>query len=192
MKLWEWILNAIFAVTKKPSISITKTIGGTLYVNPNWQNFADKIRPFALNVEAKTGIPWRFAMIQAGHESRHGESRLTVDANNLFGLTGDSWYTQGKPVYWIQTRESAKDGTQFETKRPFRKYASWQESLDDWASLIQRRYPKAFEAAKLGDFEGFAKGLESGGYATDRDPKTKELVYAKKLIELNNSLEGLA
>lgn len=192
MSLWDGIINAIFVITKKPSISITKPITGTGYVNPNWQNFCDKIRPIALKIEGETGIPWRFAMIQAGHESRHGESRLTVDANNLFGLTGDSWYQAGKPVYWILTGESAKDGTKFEIKRPFRKYADWEESLRDWASLIQRRYPKAFAAAKLGDFEGFALGLQEGGYATDRDPKTKELVYAKKLIELNNSLEGLA
>jgi len=185
MRLLDSFINALCARLREQTVNWTLRMKWTGFMDQGIKDFISKIRLPALSVEAKTGIPWRFAMVQAYHESRHGLSRLTVEANNLFGITGDSWYTQGKPVYWIMTTEYAKDKTKFEVKRPFRKYDSWLASLEDWGGLIERRYPKALAAAKMGNFEGFARGLQSGGYATD--PK-----YADKLISLNSSLEGLS
>lgn len=154
-------------------------------MNQQIKDFLTKIKPDAQSIEQKTGIPWLFAATQAGHESRWGLSLLTVDANNLFGITGDSWYTQGKPVYWIMTKEYGKDGTPFEIKRPFRKYDSWESSLLDWADLLVRRYPKAIDAARESDFKGFADALQAGGYATDPH-------YATQLVSLYSDLEGIA
>ncbi len=153
--------------------------------NPKIKDFIAKILPDAQAIERETGIPWHFAMTQAAHESGYGQSRLTKEANNLFGITGDSWKTQGKPVYEIVTTEYDKDKQPYSVVRPFRYYASWEDSLRDWASLVVRRYPKALEAAKAKDFPAFAKALQEGGYATD--PK-----YASKLDALNKRLEGLA
>lgn len=199
--LLDWLVNFITKWRERfgskssestvPLASVSAGVRWTGYVQPKIAAFFEKIRAPALEVEARTGIPWRFAATQAAHESGWGLSKLTIEANNLFGITGDTWRLQGKPIYTIVTRESAKDGTPFVLNRPFRKYDSWQASLSDWADLITRRYPKAFEAAHAGDFAGFAKGLEEGGYATDRD-KTGELVYAKKLIALHTSLGGIA
>jgi len=190
--LVEKLLNFITKIRKglgaNPSaepavhVQVTKEGAWTGYTNPRIQKFAEKIRPAALAVEGLTGIPWKFAMTQAAHESRYGESRLTVEANNLFGVTGDTWAHQGKPVYWIETKEFAADKTPFIIRRPFRKYANWEESLRDWASLLERRYPKALAAAKAGDFDGFARALAAGGYATD--PR-----YAEKLVQLNTEME---
>jgi flagellar protein FlgJ len=164
---------------------VTIAIQRTGYVKPEVEDFMTKIRPAALDVEASTGIPWRFAATQAAHESRYGLSKLTVEANNLFGITGDTWAAEGKPVYVIITKEFAKDNTPFEIKRPFRKYASWTESLRDWSALIQKpRYAKALAAAKAGDFVAFARGLQEGGYATD--PR-----YAVQLVLLHNELDGI-
>ncbi len=158
----------------------------TGYMNDNIQKFIDAIRPAALAVEAETGIPWRFAMIQAAHESRYGQSKLTVEANNLFGVTGDSWQAQGLPVYIIKTQEYAPGSKEpFLISRPFRKYVDWKASLEDWAGLIQRRYPLALAAAKNGDFVSFANALQHEGYATD--PK-----YAVQLIAMSHSLEDIA
>jgi len=154
-------------------------------MNAEYTSFVEKIRPAALSVEAETGIPWRFAMVQAAHESRYGSSLLATEANNLFGITGDSWYASGKPVWWRETTEYGKDGVPFRIRRPFRRYASWEESLADWASLIEKHYPIALAAAKIGDFDGFAHGLQMEGYATD--PK-----YAVQLVKLNKQLEDIA
>lgn len=189
MKLLARIFNALFAVFKSRSDTtpltgcLTLRLSRTGYVRPDMADFFVKIRPFAVEIETR-GIPWTFAAVQAGHESRWGLSKLTVEANNLFGITGDTWAQQGKPVYEIVTKEFAKDGTPFEIRRPFRKYADWGESLRDWAGLLDRRYPDAIKAAKLADFNAFARALQAGGYATD--PK-----YAQKLTDLNNSIGGL-
>lgn len=199
MRFLERLLSVLAAVWRRrtetnptPVISATVTTERTGYVRPDILQFIERIRPAALRLENMTAIPWRFAMVQAAHESNFGKSLLTKEANNLFGITGDSWDKQGKPVWWSETRECAKDGTPFVVRRPFRKYASWEESLADWAALIQNRYPAAFAAAQSGYFEGFARGLEAGGYATDRDKATGKLVYADKLIALRRSLEGVA
>lgn len=145
------------------------------------EDFITKIYPAAKIVEGATGIPWRFAMVQAYHESRHGESLLTKEANNLFGITGDTWSNEGKPVYWIETTEYNKEKIPFKIRRPFRKYDSWQASLEDWAGLIERRYAAALAAARNQDFVGFAKSLQQGGYATDP-------AYAMQLVRLNQDL----
>lgn len=154
-------------------------------MNPKVTDFLTKIKPAAQTVETVSGIPWLFIATQAAHESGYGLSELTVQANNLFGITGDTWAQQGKPVFWITTKEFGKDGTPFMIRRPFRRYESWTDSLNDWAALIERRYPVALAAARAGDFKGFAEGLQSGGYATD--PK-----YAEQLVALHSSFGDYA
>lgn len=193
MNLWERLLSALCAVWKTPQVNLTVPIQRTGFVQPKIQAFMAKVRIPALIVESQTGIPWRFAATQAGHESRWGQSDLTVQANNLFGVTGDKWAAQGKPVIWMPTTEYDAAHMAYVVRRPFRKYVDWIESLRDWAGLIQRIYPKALAAAKLGDFPGFADGLLDGipdgegrplKYATD--PK-----YAQKLKDIHASLEGI-
>lgn len=167
-------------------LSWTWTTRWTGYVNPEVKDFIEKIRPAALTVEGgRTRIPWRFAMVQAGHESRWGKAGLTLQANNLFGVTGDSWKAQGKPVYEIKTLEYDSQKKPYAVVRPFRKYDSWQASLDDWADLIERRYPQALAAARADDFPTFAKSLQEEGYATD--PR-----YALQLCALFESTEDIA
>lgn len=179
-------------------------------MNEKITDFLTKIQPAALEIEAKTGIPWRFAAVQAGHESRWGESRLTVTANNLFGFTAnEAWMTAQKPTakfittefsdkppeairYWtfpgdiFKKEKTPTGGSRLEVWRHFRRYGSWQESLDDWAGLMGKtRFAKALAGAKAGNFTEFAQGLSEGGYATD--PK-----YAEKLVRLNSDIEGIA
>jgi flagellar protein FlgJ len=153
-------------------------------MNSNVTLFLGKIRGPALAIELETGIPWKFAATQAAHESRYGLSKLTLEANNLFGITGDSWKAKGLPVYEITTLEYDSHQVPYTLVRPFRRYASWEDSLRDWADLLRRLYPKALAAAKDGDFVTFANALQQGGYATD--PK-----YAVQLIAMNQSLEDV-
>lgn len=55
----------------------------------------------------------------------------------------------------------------------YRVYGSREESIQDFVSLIQRRYPKAYEALQSGDANTFATALKEGGYATDPNYVTK-------------------
>lgn len=186
-------------------------------MNPTMTDFLAKIRSDALTIESESGIPWLFAGTQAGHESRWGESKLTVVANNLFGFTvSDKWMAEKSPTVKFLTRECSNlppekirywqfegdifakqktlaGGSELQVWRYFRKYPTWQDSIRDWSHLLQtERFTAAYVGAKSGDFVAFAKGLESGGYATDKDPVTGLPVYAKLLIDLHQSMEGVA
>ena len=110
-------------------------------------------------------------------------------ANNLFGFTaepGTYWRTQKLPYVLMPTNEwrPKKDGNgnvlkdskgnpiseTYKTTRPFRAYASWEESYRDWARLMQTdRYNKAgaLDALKTGNTIAFADALNKAGYATD-------------------------
>jgi len=179
-------------------------------MTPKLTDFFAKIRADALKIESETGIPWIFAATQSAHESGCGLSKLTVTANNLFGFTANpAWMAANSPTvkfitrecspkppeqirYWefegdvFEKHKTATGGSELQVWRYFRKYETWEASLRDWAAhLATPRYAKALAAAKTGDFEGFAKGLQEGGYATD--PR-----YAVQLVALHSSLEGIA
>jgi flagellar protein FlgJ len=143
---------------------------------PTTKDFLLVIKPFAMVVETNCGIPWLMTGTQAAHESRNGNSLLTVQANNLFGMTGDSWQKAGKPVYVIQTKEFNAEKVPYFVSRPFRKYASWTEALADWQMHILTMYKPAFICAHDGDANGFFDALQAGGYATDPQ-------YAEQLKE---------
>lgn len=218
MSLWAWLISALGVGPNARTINLETThFKGTGYMNPTMTDFLAKIRPDAVTIESESGIPWLFAATQAAHESRWGESKLTVTANNLFGFTAnDKWMTDRAPTVKFITRECSNlppekirywqfDGDIFEKHRTpaggselqvwryFRKYASWLDSIRDWSRLLQTdHYAAAFAGAKAGDFTAFAKGLEAAGYATDKDPVTGLPVYAKLLIDLHQSMEGIA
>jgi flagellum-specific peptidoglycan hydrolase FlgJ len=217
MSLWAQLSSVLSAVWKTRRISITRRIKWTGYVRPDIADFFVKVKEPALKIEAEFGIPWIFAATQSGHESRWGQSKLTTLGNNLFGFTAnDKWVAAGSPTIKFITRESSdkppeairywtfpgdifkKDktpagGSELQVWRHFRKYASWEESLRDWAGLLSKpRYARALAGAKTGNFVEFAQGLQEGGYATDRDETTGQLVYAKKLIDLHKQIEGIA
>lgn len=139
--------------------------------------FIARLRPVALAVERETGIKADLGMIQAAHESAWGTSGLTDKANNLFGFTaelGTYWRTQGRAFVEMPTTEW-KGGAAYKTTRPFRAYASWEESYRDWARLMQiPHYAAALPFARAGNLKGFAAALQAAGYATDP-------AYASKL-----------
>lgn len=169
--------------------------------------FIDRLWPIALQIKNEFGIHPPILITQAAHESRWGESELTDDANNLFGMTGDDWWAQGKPVltmktweesakepdqirYWsrpgdiIEKKINPKGGSILTVLRPFRMYATWDESVRDWVSLLIRpRFAKALAAARSGDIKAFAKEMQAAGYATDSNYEAKLLAMAARVDE---------
>jgi flagellum-specific peptidoglycan hydrolase FlgJ len=142
------------------------------------KKFKDALAPIAQEVKALFNIHPDITILQAAHESNFGQSGLTVQANNLFGFTGEGWQKAGKPVILLDTKEYV-NGKWTAVKRPFRSYPSWRDSVLDWANLIARtaRYSKAYVEAQKGNVPEFAKAIAAAGYATD--PK-----YADKLVAL--------
>lgn len=109
-----------------------------------------------------TRIPASFIIAQAALESAWGASRLTVVANNLFGIKADPAWTGER--FQIVTKEYV-DGNPILMEAWFRKYPNWQASIDDHARFIQdARYAQAFHSGNGIEF-GYAAAAE--GYATD-------------------------
>lgn len=131
--------------------------------------------------EAATGIPARFMVAQAAHESGWGRHEIkNSDGStsfNVFGIkAGSSW--KG-PVAEVTTTEYV-NGQPHKGKAKFRAYASYEEAFTDYARMMKNnpRYSKVVAGASSA--QGFAQGLQKAGYATDP-------AYADKLTRMINT-----
>ena len=131
--------------------------------------------------EEQTGIPATFMVAQAAHESGWGKHEIRntdgTSSFNLFGIkAGSSW--KGKTAQ-VTTTEFVNGHPQ-KVVAKFRAYASYEESFRDYARLMKNnpRYANVMSAGN--NAEGFAKGLQRAGYATDP-------AYAEKLTRVINT-----
>lgn len=145
------------------------------------RNFVDSLWPHAVDAAAEIGVSPHLLLAQAALETGWGQRELrTADGSNSYNLfnikAGKSWqgavaasetteYVNGKPL-----RETAQ----------FRAYNSYAESFADYARLLKSSPRYAGAVAQGGNAEGFARGLQSGGYATDP-------MYADKILRVLNS-----
>lgn len=139
--------------------------------------FVDSIWPHAQHAARRLGVDPEVLVAQAALETGWGRSMPKDEQGrpsfNLFGIkAGSSW--EGPRVN-VSTLEYV-DGVPERRREPFRVYSSPAESFADYVALLQRspRYRQALEA---GSVEGFAAGLQAGGYATDPH-------YADKLVDI--------
>jgi flagellar protein FlgJ len=152
-------------------------------IAPHVQSFIQKHDSAAKAAEAQTGIPASFMLAQAAHESGWGKREITgaggTPSFNVFGIKATSSWT-GR-VTEVQTTEFV-DGKPQKVMAKFRAYASYEESFKDYAKLIgtNERYSKVVAQAQSGGAEGFARGLQKAGYATDPE-------YAQKLARVINT-----
>lgn len=140
----------------------------------------------AMESRRKSGVPASITIAQAALESAWGESGLAKAGNNLFGIKADSRW-RGQTITF-NTREFIRNQWVVVPAK-WRKYASWQASIDDHAAFLKLnpRYKACFLCTTA---PAFAQALAHAGYATDPD-------YANKLIALMNrhqlqSLDGAA
>ncbi|HEY8027686.1 MAG TPA: glucosaminidase domain-containing protein [Burkholderiaceae bacterium] len=124
-----------------------------------------------------TGIPASFTIAQAATESGWMGSKLSRQANNLFGVKADrSWH--GDSVT-MPTKESI-NGQDVWITAPFRNYPDLATGLQDHANFLTQnpRYAPAF--AKKDDSRAFTKAVADAHYASD--PK-----YAETIIGIINA-----
>jgi len=133
-------------------------------------SFLKKMKPVGEAIQREYGIKSTITLSQAALESNWGKSRLTQEANNLFGMKAtQSWIKAGNPVWTGATTEY------FDAKNPtkviagFKKYTSYIASAKDWANLLSSltRYVNLMAYAKAGDVQNFGKEVTKSGYATD-------------------------
>lgn len=135
--------------------------------------FIDFIGDMACESMRKTGVPASVTVAQAIQETGWGKYTIE-DAKNLFGVKGVG--TAGSIE--VETRECNVAGDCYTTSAKFRKYNSFQESVDDHAQIFSLPYYR--EAMKhIDDPDEFARQL-TGVYATDPN-------YGSNLISIMKS-----
>jgi len=131
--------------------------------------------------EAQTGIPATFMVAQAAHETGWGKHEIRhADGSpsfNLFGIKADANWKG--PVAEVSTTEYVS-GVARKVVAKFRAYASYAESFGDYAKLMKSSPRYANVVANADSAQGFARGLQRAGYATDP-------AYADKLTRVINT-----
>lgn len=150
-------------------------------IAPHVQGFIQKHDDAAKAAEQQTGIPASFMIAQAAHESGWGKREITgkdgTPSFNVFGIKATAGWT-GK-VAEVQTTEYI-NGKPQKVMAKFRAYDSYEDSFKDYARLIGTNARYKDVVAKADTAEGFARGLQKAGYATDPD-------YASKLARVINT-----
>lgn len=131
------------------------------------QKYIEDYKDIAMVEMQRYNIPASITLAQGILESGSGQGRLARYGNNHFGIKCHATWN-GKTITHDDDEKS----------ECFRRYRYAYESFEDHSQFLMKRgrYSSLFELAPT-DYEGWAYGLKSAGYATDP-------AYAKKLIAL--------
>lgn len=134
--------------------------------NEQFQQYIDQYKDIAIEQMRKWKIPASITLAQGILESGAGQSWLTQQSNNHFGIKCHGW--TGRTVH--------KDDDA--NNECFRAYDSPYKSFEDHSRFLAsgQRYRSLF-SLKMTDYKGWARGLKAAGYATN--PR-----YADQLIDL--------
>jgi len=137
--------------------------------------FIDKILPGALKAKDKYGILPSVLIAQAILETGWGKSSI---GNNIFGIKAGSGWT-GK-VQEKLTKEEDGYGNTYSTIAKFRDYDSIEDSILDYAKLMNSPRYSAVRSTK--NYRVATSALQTAGYATDSKYSSK----LNKIIESSN------
>lgn len=127
------------------------------------QSFLNKFKEFCIMDMKQSGILASLTGAQGFIESSKGNSGLTTKANNLFGIKGKY---NGQSVTMMTTEYYA--GVKTRVPQPFRKYPSWQESVNDHSAMFNRL--SWYENLRnCQDYEEACVNVKKDGYATAPD-----------------------
>lgn len=131
-----------------------------------------KYKDLAIAEQKRTGVPAAIKLAQGIHESGCGESELSLNARNHFGIKCKTSWTGQTYTYTDDAKNEC-----------FRKYDNDRSSYIDHSDFLKSnaRYATLF-TLDAGDYKGWAYGLKKCGYATN--PK-----YAQKIVDLIEKYE---
>ncbi|MGI9158221.1 MAG: glucosaminidase domain-containing protein, partial [Saprospiraceae bacterium] len=141
------------------------------------QSYIETYKDLAITEMSRTGIPASIKLAQGIIESNAGQSELALAANNHFGIKcGGNW--TGKTY---SKKDDDRDAAGNIVASCFRKYDKSTESFFDHSEFLRdprkvSRYGFLF-SLDLRDYHGWARGLQSAGYATSPS-------YAENLISV--------
>lgn len=141
------------------------------------QAFVNRIAPIAKKLQGQYGIFASVSMAQAMIESDFGQSGLSANYNNLYGVKTDRDDPNGVDLKTLEY----EDDEWIEITDRFKVYSSWEESMTAHAQLMVNGVswnPDYYKAVTDGKTPAQqAQGLQTAGYATDPN-------YADKLIQM--------
>ena len=147
----------------------TKEVETTAEVKPIINSTEDYIKAYAGFAQKEMtlyNIPASITIAQGILESASGKGRLSVEANNHFGIKCHTW--TGAKIYHDDDEKG----------ECFRKYNNAKYSFRDHSLFLtsRKRYASLFDL-DVSNYKAWARGLRAAGYATDR-------TYPDKLISL--------
>lgn len=146
--------------------------------NTKYTNFIDSLTDSAIENYKKYKILPSITISQAILESSWGESRLSSEFNNLFGIKANSSW-KGESVS-LKTNEYYNKTI----VDKFRKYNSPKESIDDHGQFLYNN--KRYRNQGVFDANTYiyqAKALQDAGYSTIENDKGEQ-VYAEYLMKI--------
>ena len=121
------------------------------------EQYIEQYSAYAMEQMRRYGIPASVTLAQGIIESASGKSTLARTANNHFGVKGEF---NGAYVLANDDKPNEK----------FKKYDNVGQSYEDHSKvLMASRYQKYTKNLSPDDYEGWAKGIKAGGYATDKN-----------------------
>ena len=148
-------------------------------------DFLKNITGYAKDIAAKNDLYASVMIAQAALESAWGNSTLAQSPNyNLFGIKGEY---NGDSVH-VETQEDDGSGNYYTITDDFRKYDDYDQSLEDYASLLTGdddpsnwRY-EFYSGTRVSNTSTYqdATAYLTGRYATDTSYSSKLKVTTKK------------
>lgn len=138
-------------------------------------DYVEKYAEFAIEQQRKYGIPASVTLAQGILESANGQSQLSRECNNHFGIkAGKSWLDAGGQ-YGLYTDDKPNE--------KFCKYASVGDSYEHHSLFLKNnsRYSACFKLA-ADDYRGWSQGLQKAGYASSK-------AYASSLISVIDKMD---
>lgn len=136
--------------------------------------FLERFKPLVIADMKSSGILASLTGAQGFIESNKGNSGLTCKANNLFGIKGDF---RGQSVTMLTTEYY--NGVAVKVNAQFRKYPSWQESVNDHSSLFNRLARYKNLRGEM-DYVKACNYIQADGYATSPTYSTTLLTIINK------------
>lgn len=127
------------------------------------QQFIEKIKPYAIKDMKESGILASLTIAQGIIESNKGNSGLTTQANNLFGIKGS--YNGQSVKMWTT---EYYNGVKTRVLADFKKYPSWLESLNDHSAFL-KKYKRYKPVIGETDYKKACQKMGASGYATAPD-----------------------
>lgn len=169
-------ISSLYNITKKIEENIMKS--SEYKISEEKIEFIKAIKAGAIYNYEEYGILPSITVAQAILESGWGQSKLSKDSNNIFGIKADnSW--DGESIE-VMTSENYND----KIKAKFRKYNSITDSIKDHGKFLSEN--KRYEENGLFNSKNYkkqAQALEDAGYSTKKD-KYGNRIYADMLIDI--------